>query len=255
MQLNYKVFGEGTPLIILHGLFGTLDNWQSLAKILSEDYMVFIVDLRNHGRSPHSPDFSYELMAEDVHAFMVDNWIHEAYVMGHSMGGKVAMHLATHHEDMVEKLIVVDMAPKTYQPSHEAIFQGMLTLDLDQLESRSDADAHLSTYIDSMAVRQFLIKNLHLNREAGKYQWKMNLPVIYDKYQQILEATTLFAAYEGPTLFLKGANSDYIIEEELGDYQRCFPNAELTTIQDAGHWIHAEQPQAFIAAVRQFLEK
>lgn len=255
MQLNYKVFGEGTPLIILHGLFGTLDNWQSIAKTLSEDYMVFIIDLRNHGRSPHSPDFSYEIMAEDVRAFMEDNWIHQAYVMGHSMGGKVAMQLATHHEDMVEKLIVVDMAPKTYQPSHEAIFKALLSLDLDQLSSRRDADAHLANYINSVAVRQFLIKNLHLDRVTGQYQWKMNLPVIYDNYAQILQATTLFAAYKNPTLFVKGAHSDYIQEAEWSDYQRCFPKATLHTIQDAGHWIHAEQPKAFIAAVRQFLEQ
>lgn len=255
MELNYKVFGEGEPLIILHGLFGTLDNWQSIAKTLSKTYMVFIVDLRNHGRSPHSPDFSYEIMAEDVRAFMADNWIHQAYVMGHSMGGKVAMQLATHHEDMVQKLLVVDMAPKTYQPSHEAIFKALFSLDLEHLNSRRDADAHLATYLDSFAVRQFLIKNLYLDRTTGQYHWKMNLPVIYENYYDILQKTNLFAAYEGPTLFIKGANSNYIQEEELSDYQQCFPQAKLTTIPNAGHWIHAEQPQAFIEAVQHFLQQ
>lgn len=255
MELNYKVFGEGEPLIILHGLFGTLDNWQSIAKTLSETYMVFIVDLRNHGRSPHSPDFSYEIMAEDVHTFMTDNWIHQAYIMGHSMGGKVAMQLATHHEDMVQKLLVVDIAPKTYQPSHETIFKALFSLDLEHLESRRDADAHLATYLDSFAVRQFLIKNLHLDRTTGQYRWKMNLPVIYENYHDILQKTNLFAAYEGPTLFIKGANSDYIQEKELSDYQQFFPQAALTTIPDAGHWIHAEQPKAFINVVQYFLQQ
>lgn len=253
MELNYKVFGEGEPLLILHGLFGTLDNWQTIAKTLSEDYMVFILDLRNHGRSPHSDDFSYALMADDVRAFMEDNWIYNAYVMGHSMGGKVAMQLAIDNPDMVERLLVVDMAPKTYAPSHESIFEGMFALDLQTLSSRREADDLMKPYIPSFGVRQFLIKNLSLDKKSGRYAWKMNLPVIHAHYGSILQQGPIAQPYEGPTLFIKGAKSAYIQEEELETYQQYFPQAELTTIQDAGHWIHAEQPEAFVQAVRDFL--
>lgn len=253
MQLNYKVIGEGQPLIILHGLFGTLDNWQGIAKSLAQDFMVFSVDLRNHGRSPHDEAFSYELMAEDVREFMEQNWIHQAYVMGHSMGGKVAMQLATDNEDMVSQLIVVDMAPKTYTPSHGTIFEALFALDLTSLSTRRDADAFLQQYIPSYSVRQFLIKNLRLDRKTGAYSWRMNLPVIYDNYQHILQQNALHAPYEGPTLFIKGAHSDYILEDEWTAYQQYFPEAQLITIPDAGHWIHAEQPELFVKTVQEFL--
>ena len=253
MQLNYKVFGEGDPLIILHGLFGTLDNWQGIAKKLAQDFMVFIVDLRNHGRSPHADDFGYALMAEDVREFMETNWIYHAYVLGHSMGGKVAMQLATDHSDLVDKLIVADIAPKTYAGSHETIFKAMFALDLPHLESRRAADEVFQQYLDSYSIRQFLLKNLYLDREAKQYRWRMNLPVIYDHYQEILAQNELLVPYEGPTLFLKGANSDYIDPQELPHYQTFFPGAQLTTIQEAGHWVHAEQPVEFVDEVRTFL--
>lgn len=253
MELNYKVFGEGDPIIILHGMFGTLDNWQTIAKQLAEEYMVFIIDLRNHGRSPHSDKFSYSIMAADVHAFMEQNWIYQARIIGHSMGGKVAMKLATDYPDMVEQLIVVDIAPKDYEGNHQTIFEALFALDLDQLESRKEAEASLKTRIDSYGVRQFILKNLSINKDTQKYEWKMNLPVIYDAYQEILSATPFVDPYEGPTLFLKGGTSDYILPEEFETYKSNFPNAELQTIEEAGHWVHAEQPKAFLAAVRSFL--
>ncbi|MBL4648388.1 MAG: alpha/beta fold hydrolase, partial [Aureispira sp.] len=140
MQLNYKVFGEGDPVLILHGMFGTLDNWQTIAKKLAEHFMVFIIDLRNHGRSPHSDEFDYAIMANDIQEFMESNWIYEAYVVGHSMGGKVAMQLASENPDLVTKLVLVDIAPKVYVGNHQTIFEALFSLDLDQLESRKEAD-------------------------------------------------------------------------------------------------------------------
>lgn len=254
MELNYKSFGEGEPVVILHGMFGTLDNWQTLAKKMAEQYMVFILDLRNHGRSPHKKEMSYALMAEDVKAFMTANWIHEARIIGHSMGGKVAMRLAQEYPGMVKQLVVVDMAPKTYEGGHEEIMNALADLDLDKIDSRREAQEQLEGRIESLGVRQFLLKNLTRDAKAGKYVWKMNLPVIRDAYEEILGYREGLLTYTGPTLFIRGANSNYIEEDELPRLQSHFPKAKLTHIEDAGHWVHAEQPQRFLSTVLSFFE-
>lgn len=253
MQLNYKVFGEGDPVLILHGMFGTLDNWQTIAKKLAKHFMVFIIDLRNHGRSPHSDEFNYAIMANDVREFMESNWIYEAYVVGHSMGGKVAMQLASENPDMVQKLVLVDIAPKVYVGNHQSIFEALFSLDLDQLESRKEADELLQEKIDSYGVRQFILKNLSINKETQGYEWKMNLPVIYAAYQEVLGKGDLSTPFENPTLFIKGAQSDYILPEEFESYKEYFPNASLKTIEKAGHWVHAEQPKLFLEVLTNFL--
>lgn len=253
MQLNYKVFGEGDPVLILHGMFGTLDNWQTIAKKLAKHFMVFIIDLRNHGRSPHAEEFDYAVMANDVREFMESNWIYEAYIVGHSMGGKVAMQLASENPDLVKKLVLVDIAPKTYEGSHQTIFEALFSLNLDQLESRKEADLLLQEKIDSYSVRQFILKNLSINKETEGYEWKMNLPVIHAAYSKILANGTWSAPFENPTLFIKGAQSDYILSEEFEDYKTYFPNAALKTIEKAGHWVHAEQPKVFLEILTDFL--
>lgn len=255
MNLNYKVFGEGDPVVIIHGLFGTLDNWQTIAKKLSKDFMVFILDLRNHGRSPHSDDFNYQIMANDVQEFMENNWIYKANVIGHSMGGKVAMQLANQTPDMVNKLVLVDMAPKPYEGSHEEIFQAMFALDLATLESRKEADEQMRSQIPSYAVRQFLIKNLSINKDTQQYEWKINLPIIYNNYKHILDYTPITPPYEGPTLFIKGETSNYIILEELETYRKYFPKATIKTVLQAGHWVHAEQPARFLETLTKFLRE
>ncbi len=254
MELNYKVFGQGHPVVIIHGLFGTLDNWQTVAKKLSEHFMVFIIDLRNHGRSPHCEEFSYQLMAKDVQEFMEKNWLYEAHVVGHSMGGKVAMQLASEHPDMISKLVLVDMAPKQYEGSHEEIFQAMFALNLATLASRNEADELMRDKIPSYGVRQFLIKSLSLNKDTQQYEWKLNLPVIYKNYNHILSYNPLYQAYEGPTLFIKGETSDYILLEELEDYRRYFPAATIEIVLQAGHWVHAEQPARFLEVLTKFLQ-
>lgn len=253
MQLNYKVFGQGEPVIILHGMFGTLDNWQTIAKKLAKDFMVFIVDLRNHGRSPHSSDFSYRIMSEDLKEFMESNWIYHAHIVGHSMGGKVAMQFALEHDDMVEKLVIVDIAPVHYKGNHETIFKALFALDLPNLESRNAADELLQQYIPEFSVRQFLLKNLHINKDTNQYEWKMNLPVIHEAYQEILGHTMPDSNFEGETLFIKGEQSDYIQDEQFPSFQNYFPKARLSNIKDAGHWVHAEQPKAFLETLRNFL--
>lgn len=252
MELNYKTFGQGEPLIILHGLFGTLDNWQTLAKRFAEYYSVYIIDQRNHGKSPHTKAHTYALMAEDLRVFMEAHHIFKAHILGHSMGGKTAMQFALTYEDMVDKLIIADIAPKGVEGGHELIYEVLFSLDLDKLESRKDADAQLQQRIDDFGIRQFLLKNLTRKKEGG-YAWKMNLPVLHEYYPQILSAITADYPFERETLFIRGAKSNYIQDEDIPMIKELFPTANLETVADAGHWIHAEQTEAFYNVVAQFL--
>ena len=252
MELNYKSFGQGQPIIIMHGMFGMLDNWQLIAKKLSEEYLVYLVDLRNHGRSPHSTEFGYDVMADDLLEFMQNNWLHHAYIIGHSMGGKVAMKFALDNPDMVDKLIVVDIAPKAYKGNHEPIIDALMGLDLSKINSRTEAEAYLRTKIDEESTVQFILKNLSREKD-GSYNWKMNLPVIVEHYREILGHKETDEQYEGPTLFVKGEQSSYILTEEFPDYLHNFPNAKLSVVPNAGHWVHAENPEEFSRQVFDFL--
>ncbi len=253
MELNYKSLGQGDPIIILHGLFGSLDNWQTIAKQLAEQYTVFTLDLRNHGRSPHSSEHDYSLMAEDVFEFMSNNWIYDAHVIGHSMGGKVAMRLALDYPDQVKKLVVVDMGVKANEGSHQMIFDAMLELDLPNLKTRKVADLQFQTRIKEYGVRQFLLKNL--KREKEGYRWKMNVPVLIENYEEILAEIESDTTFDNPTLFLRGGLSDYIKKEDLSVFQTLFPDSELQTIEQAGHWVHAEAPVEFLERVSNFLKE
>lgn len=253
MELNYKEFGQGDPIIILHGMFGTSDNWQTIAKKLAENYSVYIIDLRNHGRSPHDDEFNYQVMAEDLKDFMESHWIYSARIIGHSMGGKTAMQFATDYPDMVEKLVVVDIANESYEGGHEVIFNALLGLDLGKTESRKEADAFLQTQIEDFGVRQFLLKNLTRNK-AGKYVWKMNLLVIHQNYHAILSAIEGDEIYEGATLFVKGGLSTYITEANFATSKHFFPNAQLETIENVGHWVHAEAPKKLLETLEKFLK-
>jgi esterase len=253
MQLNYKMFGEGNPVVILHGMFGTLDNWQTIAKQLSRNFMVFIVDLRNHGRSPHSDEFNYSIMVEDLREFMESHWLYKASVVGHSMGGKVAMEFATEYPDMVESLVIADIAPKAYTGNHQNIFDALFGLDLKNLASRKEADKYLKSRVDNYGIRQFILKNLYLNKETRKYTWRMNLEVIHRAYTHILGKSNFAEPFEGSVLFIKGSESAYIEVDEFESYKAYFPKAELQTIEDAGHWVHSEQPDKFLEILNSFL--
>ena len=252
MKLNYKQFGQGEPIIILHGLFGTLDNWQTIAKKLAENHMVFIIDQRNHGKSPHSDEFSYKIMAEDLKEFMFQHHIYEAIIMGHSMGGKVAMRFALDYPDMVSKLIVVDIAPKKYKGGHQTIFEAMFDLDLENLTDRRAIDEALKVKIPDDGIRLFLMKNLARQKEGG-YRWKMNLPVLYKNYQEILSTIEVDDAYDDEVLFIRGGQSKYIRDEDILDIQEIFPLMQLETIPNTGHWLHAEAPEMFMKIVNNFI--
>lgn len=253
MTLNYKEFGQGEPLIILHGLFGTLDNWQTLAKRFAEHNMVFIVDQRNHGKSPHVPEHSYALMAEDLREFMESNYMYKAHILGHSMGGKAAMKFALTYPDMVDKLTIVDISPRANKGGHEAIFNALFSLDLDKIENRKAADLQLQDLIPDFGIRQFLLKNITRKKEGG-YRWKMNLSALHTHYQEILAETTGDEIFEGESLFIRGEKSNYVLDSDMAQILEYFPAAQLETVADAGHWVHAEQPEKLFQLVSKFLE-
>lgn len=253
MQLNYKTFGQGEPLIILHGLFGTLDNWQTLAKRFAADYSVYIIDQRNHGKSSHTDRHTYALMADDLQAFMTSQYIFNAHILGHSMGGKAAMQFALTYPDMVDKLIVADISPRPATGGHEDIFAALFSLDLATVNSRKEADLHLQERIADFGVRQFLLKNLTRRKEGG-YQWKMNLQVLFDDYKEVLTEIKSEDTFDGETLFIRGGKSDYVRMEDLPLIRSLFPAAQLETIEDSGHWVHAEQPEQLYQLVTDFLK-
>ena len=255
MPLNYKQFGkEYKTLVILHGLMGSLDNWQTLAKRWSEHFPVFIVDLRNHGKSFHSDDFSLELMVEDVREFCEEQELDEINLLGHSMGGKVAMLFALKYPDLVDKLIVADIAPKSYHGHHDMIFEAMQTLPIEKINSRSEADEHLSEFIPQPSLRGFILKNLTRDKDSSSYKWKLNLESIIANYDNILTFEDHGRQFDKPVLFLKGERSDYIQNDELEDYKRIFPLAALKTVEDSGHWLHAENPEVVYISVKVFTQ-
>jgi len=254
MELHHKIFGHGDPLIILHGLFGTLDNWQTLGRMLGENYQVFTIDQRNHGRSPHIPEHTFAAMASDLNAFMEYNWIHHAHLVGHSMGGKTAMQFALQHSDKVGKIIVVDIGPKAYRGGHELIFEALGAIDLSRVAEREQVEAHLRQYIQENAIVQFLMKNLSRSKD-GAYHWKMNLPVLRDYYNDMLLPIQSDRPYEGPILFIRGERSPYIQDDDWSEIQDLFPNARLATIKGAGHWVHADAPRELLQLILGFLKE
>jgi pimeloyl-ACP methyl ester carboxylesterase len=251
MQLNFKKSGAGPPLVILHGLFGSLDNWFSIAKELVDHYTLYLVDQRNHGDSPHSTDWNYGFMVEDLRELLDAEGLDSVYLMGHSMGGKTVMNFAVTYPERVRKLIVGDIAPRHYPIHHQRILEGLNALNLQTLQSRKEADELLAAYIPEAGIRQFLLKSL--GRGAEGFVWKINLPVITANIENVGEALEEDSTYEGPCLFLGGANSNYILPSDLPDIYAHFPNYEWVSIPDAGHWLHAEQPEAVVKAIRRFL--
>ena len=254
MQLNYKEFGQGDPIIILHGLFGMLDNWQTIAKKLAADHTVYIIDQRNHGRSPHTDVHDYPSMAEDLKTFMEENWIYNAHIIGHSMGGKTAMQFALDFPDMVDKLIVVDISPKKYAGNHHEIFDALLSLDLKNINNRKDADGHLAKKIDEPGVRLFLMKNLTRDK-AGGYRLKMNLSVLHKYYNEILAAVESSDPFDGETLFIRGGRSKHISDGDEKTIKPLFPKAQIEIVQNAGHWVHADAPVELLEMVKRFIDK
>jgi len=254
-MLYSKIEGEGKPLLILHGFLGMSDNWKTLAgQMASEGFQLHILDLRNHGRSFHSDEFTYEVMVEDVLEYCQANNLDRVSILGHSMGGKVAMFFATTYPEKVEKLIVADIGPKYYRPHHQDIMAGLNAVDLTQKPDRSQVEEILKEYVSDFGTRQFLMKSLYWI-EPGQLAFRFNLPVFNEQIDNIGKALPENAVFEKPTLFLRGGNSNYIKDEDFETIKHHFPNSEIKTIPNAGHWLHAENPKDFYSESIQYLLK
>jgi esterase len=254
MDLHYKAYGEGTPFLILHGFLGASGNWHTLSRnVFAQHFRVLAIDQRNHGRSPHSDVFDYETLATDVLRFMDKHDIDRTHLLGHSMGGKTAMHVATRYPDRVDRLVIADISPRAYDERHLEILDALAAIDPAKYADRNEIDEALSEYIRSKAIRLFLMKNLTIDRDSGSYDWQMNLEVLRENYPLINEALPDDARFDGPTLFVRGDKSDYVPDEDRELILSHFPLARIVTLKAAGHWLHAEQPDAFGETVVSFL--
>ncbi|MGL2966669.1 alpha/beta fold hydrolase [Flavobacterium sp. XGLA_31] len=248
-----RIEGEGKPLLIIHGFLGMSDNWKSFSSLYAaQGYQVHLLDLRNHGKSFHSEDFNYTVMMQDVLEYCQHYNLKNVSVIGHSMGGKVAMLLATTHPELVEKLVVADIGPKYYAPHHQDILAGLNAVDFSVKPSRSEVEETLYPYIPDFGTRQFLMKNLYWV-EPGQLAFRFNLPVFNQKIEGIGEVLPEENHFDKPTLFIRGGNSKYILDADVPAIQKQFPNFTLATIPNVGHWLHAENPKAFFEETIKFL--
>lgn len=253
-MLYSRIEGEGKPLVIIHGFLGMSDNWKSLgSQYAAEGFQVHILDLRNHGKSFHSDEFSYDTMSEDVLEYCQANNLEKISIIGHSMGGKVAMLFATNYPEKVDKLIVADIGPKYYAPHHQDILAGLNAVDFSQKPSRTEVEETLYPFIPDFGTRQFLMKNLYW-KEPGQLDFRFNLKVFNEKIEIIGTALSENAVFENPTLFIRGGNSKYILDTDLPEIKKHFPNFELATIPNVGHWLHAENPKIFFEETARFLK-
>jgi esterase len=252
MILNYKKLGSGPPLIILHGLFGMLDNWITIAKKLEHNYTVYIIDQRNHGKSGRSDIFNYQAMSDDLYEFMDTHDIKTSHLIGHSMGGKTIMQFAFDYPEKVNKLIVADISPAHYENNHEMIINAMMSVDFDKQKSRSDVEDLLSKEINSKRLLQFLMKNLYW-KDKSTLGWKTNMEAVLKNMEFIGMPIESENPYTGPALFVKGGRSDYITIKEMHIIKKLFPHAEIKTIAGATHWLHADKPQEFYDLISGFL--
>lgn len=253
MQLHSNILGEGKPFIILHGFLGMSDNWKTLGKKFSErGYQVHLIDQRNHGRSFHDPVFDYETLAEDLKSYCSYYKLDAITLLGHSMGGKTAMLFATQFPELVDKLIIADISPRFYPIHHDAILEGLASIDFKLIKSRGEADKQLSNYVSEFGTRQFLLKNLYW-AEKGTLALRINLPVLKAHVSEVGEALPKFSKFEKDTLFLRGDKSEYIALDDENLIKTHFPSAIIKTIKNAGHWLHAENPKDFFEEVLDFL--
>lgn len=263
MDLFYRKEGTGSPLVIIHGLYGSSDNWINIGKRLGQNHTVYMVDLRNHGRSPFSQEHSFEHMKEDIYNFFEKAGLTEATILGHSMGGKVAMWFAAEYPERVNKLVIADIAPKNYLLSgettqyqlHQNILQAMMEIDFTRIRTREDVDFALSQKIDNDRIRQFLLKNVEKEKHSRRYRWRVNVEVLYNNLEEIvsgvnyhwLEDRIPITRY--PVIFIRGMKSNYILPEDEPVIREIYPDSRIVDIPDAGHWLHAEQPEQFTEAV------
>ena len=253
-MLYSKIEGSGKPLIILHGFLGMSDNWKTLGTQFSENgFEVHMLDLRNHGRSIQSSEFNYQLMVKDLVHYCQEKNLKSIYLLGHSMGGKVAMFTATQFPNLIEKLIVADIGVKYYKPHHEEILNGLAAVDFSKKPTRSEVEEILTPFIPDFGTRQFLMKSLYWEM-PGQLAFRFNLKAFLNNKDAIGDALTEEAFFEKPTLFLKGGNSNYILDADINQIKHNFPNSSIETIANTGHWLHAENPKAFFEITLQFLK-
>ncbi len=252
--LHSKIYEKpgAVPILIFHGLFGMLDNWATLGKKFAEDREVHLIDLRNHGRSFHSEEMDYASMSDDIVNYMKQYNLKKAVLLGHSLGGKAVMECAVKHPDLVEKLIVVDIAPKAYPPHHQSIIKALESVDFSQVKDRKDVEMVLSQYIQETGVIQFLMKNVY-RTDKDQFDFRFNLKTLSGNYNQLINKPISYGKYEGLTLFISGEKSNYILKEDEFYMRQQFPNEKLRVISQAGHWVQADNPEEFYEVVHEFL--
>ena len=249
MELYYRKYGsEGDqPIIILHGIFGISDNWVTYARrIAMEGFEVYVLDQRNHGQSPHSDNFNYLALTDDLFDFIDEHEIDDPIIIGHSMGGKVAMRFALENPHLVKKLVVVDITLKAYGPrdNHKSILKAMKSVDLKQVKNRGEVEEELARHIPEIRIRQFILKNLH-RKDKNEFEWRINIDGLEKNLDQMFDAIDTIVKFEKPTLFIKGGASDYILLEDFPQIRYNFPNADIVTIAGASHWVHVEAMEVF----------
>jgi esterase len=253
MELFFRKIGEGQPLVFLHGVFGSSDNLFTVSKAIADaGYAVYTLDARNHGLSPRSEKFNYEVMADDLNDFLIQNKLENAIIMGHSMGGKTVIAFSQKYSNF-SKLIIIDIAPRFYPTHHEHIINGLAALNLNTLQNRKEAEATFSSFVEDLGERQFILKNL-FRTENGGFDWRINVPVISDNMYLIGEEINLEKTVEQATLVIRGSESSYVSDEDFRNFKNKYPNATLVTIQGANHWVHATKPLEFVNSITDFLK-
>lgn len=255
MKLFYRNFGSGQPLIVLHGLFGISDNWIPFGKLMAQkNFNVFTPDLRNHGQSPHSDTFNYQSMLQDLTDFINDNKINNPIILGHSMGGKIAMHYALENPSKVNKLIIVDVSLRNYtkKTHHIALVNAMLSIDFSIAKTRTDIEKQLLPEISDKRIRNFLMKNIK-RKNKDSYEWKINMESINNNIDLIYEGINIESVFDGPTIFIRGGISTYISEDDYPKIKKHFPNSKIHTIENASHWVQVDAPKQFVSIIDDFL--
>lgn len=253
IDLHSSIIGKGKPFLFLHGFLGMGDNWKTLGNQFAEEgYEVHLLDLRNHGRSPHVDEMNYHSMAQDVIAYCEKKELEDIILLGHSMGGKVAMQVAGEAPYLIEKLIVVDISPRYYSPHHQQILDGLTAIDEASLTSRGDAEDFLAKFIKEKGIRLFLLKNLYWKTKE-KLALRLNLEVLKENVEEVGKALASGVKYEKDTLFIKGERSNYITADDEPLIHLHFPKARIEEIPGAGHWVHAEKQKEFFNTVKQYL--
>lgn len=257
MKTFFRSFGSGPAFLVLHGLFGVSDNWVTFGKRIASDFRVIIPDLRNHGQSPHSNHFDFPAMEEDILELIEEEVpIEKVLLMGHSLGGRLAVNIALHHPELIRKLVVVDISLRKYPPrrEHLELIGAMRSVDLSAVRSRQEVEEHLKERVPNQRLRQFLQKSIYW-QDRNRLGWRLNLPVISENLPALFESSDLSGTFRGPVLFIRGGRSDYISDNDQPGIKEKFPDAELVTIPSAGHWVHADAPGEFFTVVSSFLKR